>query len=56
MTPTQPNADLQAATLQQAIELHQQGQLPQAQALYRQILQSNPAHPDALHCGWVCRW
>ncbi|MDO8310678.1 MAG: tetratricopeptide repeat protein, partial [Sideroxyarcus sp.] len=35
--------------LQQAIENHQTGDLPQAQALYQQILQAEPKHPDALH-------
>jgi protein O-GlcNAc transferase len=34
---------------QQAIALHQQGRLAQAEALYRQVLQINPRHVDALH-------
>ncbi len=35
--------------LQQATALHQAGRLAEAQSLYRQILASNPNHPDALH-------
>ena len=35
--------------LQEAIEHHQAGRLPQAEALYQQILQIEPDHPDALH-------
>jgi predicted O-linked N-acetylglucosamine transferase (SPINDLY family) len=35
-------------TLQMAVQYHQKGQLSQAQALYRQILQADPAQPDAL--------
>ncbi|MBE0475148.1 tetratricopeptide repeat protein, partial [Rhodoferax sp.] len=38
-----------AGALQAAVQYHQNGQLAQAQALYRQILQANPNHPDALH-------
>ena len=37
------------ALLQTAIAHHGAGQLPQADALYRQILQASPDHPDALH-------
>ena len=40
-------------TIEQALQLarqhHQAGQLPQAEALYRRILQQQPNHPDALH-------
>lgn len=32
-----------------AIQHHQAGQLPQAEAIYRQILQAQPEHADALH-------
>lgn len=39
---------LQAA-LQQAMTLHQAGRLPEAEALYRQILLAEPNHPEALH-------
>jgi predicted O-linked N-acetylglucosamine transferase (SPINDLY family) len=35
--------------LQKALTHHQIGQLPQAETLYRQILQVSPDHPDALH-------
>jgi predicted O-linked N-acetylglucosamine transferase (SPINDLY family)/glycosyltransferase involved in cell wall biosynthesis len=35
--------------LQKAIAHHQAGQLPEAEALYREILQSSPEHPSALH-------
>jgi predicted TPR repeat methyltransferase len=40
---------LAASLLQQAVELHQQGRLPLAQALYRQVLELNPRQFDALH-------
>src|ERR1035437_6437316 len=36
-------------TLQQAIAFHQNGQLPQAQALYEEILTTQPKHFDSLH-------
>ena len=35
--------------LQEAIEHHQAGRLSQAEAIYLQILQIEPDHPDALH-------
>jgi tetratricopeptide (TPR) repeat protein len=35
--------------LQQALQHHQAGQLPEAEALYRQLLQTAPHHVDALH-------
>ncbi|NYE63680.1 putative TPR repeat methyltransferase [Duganella sp. 1224] len=38
-----------ASLLQQAVELHQQGRLEPAQALYRQVLQLDPQRFDALH-------
>ncbi|MBI5658775.1 MAG: tetratricopeptide repeat protein [Nitrosomonadales bacterium] len=38
-----------AAALQAALEHHRAGRLPQAQAIYQQILQAEPDHPDALH-------
>ena len=38
-----------AATSRRAIELHQQGQLAQAESLYRQILTAMPTHFDSLH-------
>jgi len=37
------------ALLQQALAQHTAGNLPQAEALYRQILGQRPNHPDALH-------
>jgi tetratricopeptide (TPR) repeat protein len=37
------------ATLDQALALHQAGNLPQAEALYRQVLQQWPGQPDALN-------
>ena len=58
ITPQQPVADASgqqsaviktnAASMQTAFALHQQGQLDQAQALYQEILQSQPQHFDAL--------
>jgi predicted O-linked N-acetylglucosamine transferase (SPINDLY family) len=38
-----------AEALQIALQHHQAGQLQDAEALYRQILQVQPQHPDALH-------
>jgi predicted O-linked N-acetylglucosamine transferase (SPINDLY family) len=35
--------------LQQALAHHRSGRLPQAEALYRQILLTEPDHPEALH-------
>jgi predicted TPR repeat methyltransferase len=40
---------LTASLLQQAVELHQQGRLEPAQALYRQVLELDPRQFDALH-------
>jgi protein O-GlcNAc transferase len=37
------------AEFQRALQLHQQGQLPAAAAIYQAILQSRPQHADALH-------
>jgi protein arginine N-methyltransferase 7 len=36
-------------TIEAALEHHRAGRLPQAEAIYRQILQVVPSHPDALH-------
>jgi predicted TPR repeat methyltransferase len=45
--------DMTMMTIQQAVELaigyHRAGQLAQAEAIYQQILQNEPNHPDALH-------
>ena len=35
--------------LQQALALHNEGRLPEAESLYRHILSIEPEHPDALH-------
>ena len=42
VVPPQPD-------LQRAVGLHQQGDLVQAQAIYRQILEIDPRNPDALY-------
>lgn len=46
---TESTSALEASFLQQAVELHQQGRLQPAQALYRQVLELNPRQFDALH-------
>ncbi|MDD5030641.1 MAG: tetratricopeptide repeat protein [Rhodoferax sp.] len=46
--PTAPANHIQSL-LQQAISLHQAGQLSQAGTLYQQILTLEPQQPDALH-------
>lgn len=38
-----------AQAIQSAVQLHQAGQLQQAERLYQQVLQINPNHADALH-------
>ena len=38
-----------AQTLVQAVGYHQRGHLAQAEQLYRQVLQADPQHVDALH-------
>ncbi|MEA2950490.1 MAG: hypothetical protein QOJ96_10 [Alphaproteobacteria bacterium] len=47
MPPPLPGDALQI--LDRAVALHQQGMLPQAEQLYRQILAAQPGHFDALH-------
>jgi tetratricopeptide (TPR) repeat protein len=32
-----------------AVRFHQSGQLPEAEALYRQVLEAHPSHADAVH-------
>lgn len=41
--------DIDARRFQSAQEFHQAGHLPQAKAIYQQILLDAPNHPDALH-------
>jgi len=48
-----PTASDTAALLAQAVQLHQQGRLDDAQALYRQVLAANPRQSDALHLSGV---
>jgi predicted TPR repeat methyltransferase len=45
----QPTYAPVGATLEQALALHRQGQFKLAEALYRQVLQQQPRHFDALH-------
>jgi tetratricopeptide (TPR) repeat protein len=40
---------LEALSLRTAIGMHEAGQLPQAEQLYREILEANPVHVEALH-------
>lgn len=44
---------MNAVTVQEAVRIaithHQAGRLPEAETIYRQILQHQPSHPDALH-------
>lgn len=47
--PTPPAALHISQAIQAALEYHQAGRLPQAKALYQQILQVAPSHPKALH-------
>jgi len=39
-----------SAVLEQALTLHEAGRLAEAENLYRQILQAEPDHAEALHC------
>lgn len=48
MAPPKNQAKLLAA-LQEAIALHNNGRLDEADAIYRNILRQSPRHPDALH-------
>lgn len=45
---TTPPADPRAL-LREAVQHHQRGDLQRAESLYRQVLQSDPEQPDALH-------
>ena len=49
-------ANQTGAQLQQALGLHQQGRLAEAEALYQKILQLQPQHFDALHLLGVLRY
>ncbi len=49
LNPLKPSAAAVLAKLRQAIACHQQGQLGPAEALYREILQTDPRHFDALN-------
>ena len=40
--------DIQS-TYRTALQHHQQGQLAQAEALYRKVLEASPQHANALH-------
>lgn len=42
--------------MQAAVQHHGRGNLSKAQALYRQVLQAAPRHPDALHLLGVCAY
>jgi len=42
-------AESPAELLHRAVQLHQSGNLAEAESLYRRILESDPDHPDALH-------
>lgn len=44
-----PEAASVSMNFQTALEYHQAGHLPQAKAIYQQILQATPNHPEALH-------
>ena len=44
-----PHFPISAASLPQAVELHQQGQLEQARQAYEQILVAQPEHAEAIH-------
>ena len=49
MTAEAPQSISIADVLRQAVACHRQGQLPEAERLYRAILQAQPAQPDANH-------
>src|SRR5436305_15086127 len=48
-----PTAFAGDSTLRTAIKLHQEGRWTQAEPLYRDILQADPAHTDVLHLSGV---
>ena len=47
--PQTPEANQEAELMQQGIQLHQSGQLPEAEIIYRRILNASPNHADANH-------
>lgn len=47
--PATPREATPATLLRNALELHNQGHLRRAEAMYRQILAVDPGHADALH-------
>jgi predicted TPR repeat methyltransferase len=52
--PTEAKVSIEEA-LQVAVTMHQRGRLGEAQAIYQQVLDVAPDHPDALHyLGVVC--
>ena len=44
-----PSADQAKAKFNEALALHQQGELAQAEAIYKKVLKLQPKHVDALH-------
>lgn len=49
MPPTTPKRLSVSAALQLALDHHGAGRIPEAEAIYRQILAADPRHPHALH-------
>ena len=49
LRPAAPAKNNSAATIQTALEHHRAGRLAQAEEIYKQVLQADPSHPDALH-------
>ena len=47
--PAAPAKNNSATTIQAALEHHRSGRLTQAEEIYKQVLHTDPAHPDALH-------
>ena len=47
--PPNVNAYQVQARIQQALALHQRGEIAQAQAIYQEILKQDPTHFDSLH-------
>ncbi len=44
-----------AAAMQEAVGLHRQGRLREAEKLYARVLKAAPAHFDALHLSGLCK-